>query len=66
MTPHTRQIKVCRYYSDYQPKQAPPYAGTPVVPWIRLKGKWLQQAGFDIDTPVTIEVKQGQLVLTAQ
>ena len=66
MTTHTRRIKVCRGYCDYQPKQASPSASATVVPWIRLKGKWLQQAGFTVDTPVTVEVRQGQLVLTAQ
>jgi len=33
------------------------------VPWLQLKGHWLEQAGFNIDSPVTIRVMQGCLVL---
>jgi len=35
------------------------------VPWIQLKGYWLEQAGFSIDTPVLVEVSEGKLVITA-
>ncbi|PUA29170.1 MAG: hypothetical protein B0W54_00755 [Cellvibrio sp. 79] len=31
-----------------------------------MKGHWLEQAGFNIDSPVTIRVMQGCLVLTAE
>ncbi|MEJ2425736.1 MAG: SymE family type I addiction module toxin [Candidatus Thiodiazotropha sp.] len=40
-------------------------AGRP-VPWIQLKGHWLQQAGFEINTPVKVRVMNGCLVLTTQ
>ncbi|WP_444901921.1 SymE family type I addiction module toxin [Microbulbifer sp. SSSA007] len=36
------------------------------MPWIQLKGKWLAKAGFNIDTPIKIEVNDGKLVLTAE
>jgi toxic protein SymE len=36
------------------------------VPWLQLKGHWLEQAGFAINSPVTIRVMQGCLVLTAE
>ena len=32
------------------------------VPWIRVQGQWLQQAGFEIDTPVQIHVMDGCLI----
>jgi type I toxin-antitoxin system toxin SymE len=35
-----------------------------LVPWIRIQGKWLEQAGFGIHTPVRIRVMRGCLVLT--
>lgn len=42
---------------DYRRKtQYPPQA---TVPWLQLKGHWLEQAGFTINTPVTIRVMQG-------
>lgn len=34
------------------------------VPWIRMQGKWLQEAGFEIDKPIRIRVMAGCLVLT--
>lgn len=34
------------------------------VPWIRLQGKWLAQAGFGIHAPVRVRVMPGCLVLT--
>jgi hypothetical protein len=32
-----------------------------VAPFILLKGLWLEQAGFSIDTPVSITVEDGRL-----
>lgn len=34
------------------------------VPMIRLRGKWLANAGFDEGIRVRVEVKEGALVLT--
>ncbi|AJQ93350.1 SymE family type I addiction module toxin [Gynuella sunshinyii] len=31
------------------------------MPWLQLKGHWLPQAGFTVDTPVT--VMDGELVI---
>jgi toxic protein SymE len=36
------------------------------VPWIQLKGYWLQQAGFEINTPLKVRVMPGCLVLTVE
>jgi endo-1,4-beta-D-glucanase Y len=36
------------------------------VPWLQLKGHWLDQAGFSIDTPVRVRVMEGCLVLTTE
>lgn len=33
------------------------------TPSLHLKGDWLEEAGFGTDTPVTIAVEQGQLVI---
>ncbi|CCP05018.1 Endoribonuclease symE [Erwinia amylovora Ea644] len=32
-------------------------------PSISLKGNWLEEAGFSTDTPVTVVVEHGQLVI---
>jgi hypothetical protein len=50
-------------YDYHRKTQYPPQA---TVPWLQLKGHWLEQAGFNVDTPVTIRVMQGCLVLTAE
>jgi hypothetical protein len=59
-----RNIKVNQISYLYQLKDDPAGAGRP-VPWIQMKGHWLDQAGFAIDTPVTVRVMEGCLVLTA-
>jgi toxic protein SymE len=60
-----RHIKVNQGYYMRKLKDDPVGAGRP-VPWIQLKGHWLQQAGFEINTPVKIRVMHGCLVLTAE
>jgi toxic protein SymE len=58
-----RFIKVNEIHYLYRLKGDPAGAGRP-VPWIQLKGYWLQRAGFEIDTPVKVRVMDGCLVLT--
>jgi toxic protein SymE len=45
----TRATKMTTYYSR--------------TPSLHLKGDWLEEAGFRTDTPVTIAVERGQLVI---
>ena len=42
------------------------FASVFLMPWIQMKGHWLDQAGFSIDTPVTVRVMEGCLVLTTE
>ena len=63
---HTRQIKVTRTYYDYRLKDQPSNTGARPIPWLQLKGHWLQQAGFEIDAPVMVRVMDGCLVLTIE
>ena len=37
-----------------------------LVPWIRMQGQWLEQAGFETRTRVRVRVMQGCLVLTVE
>jgi len=41
-----------------------PRPDLPPAPWIRLAGRWLEQAGFAIDGRVRIQVEDGRLVIT--
>ncbi len=61
---HIRKIKVGYHIYDYQRKNRRPPQAT--VPWLQLKGHWLHNAGFTINTRVTIKVTQGCLVLTVE
>lgn len=63
--PTEKNIRVNRAHYMYKLKGDHSGAGRP-VPSIRLKGHWLRQAGFEINTPVKIRVMQGCLVLTAE
>jgi toxic protein SymE len=62
---HTRKIKVNQIHYMRQLKNDPAGAGRS-VPWIQLKGYWLNHAGFQINTPVKVRVMEGCLVLTVQ
>jgi hypothetical protein len=35
----------------------------PAVPFIRLRGKWLQVLGFGVGQKITVEESEGQLIL---
>lgn len=56
--PQTRQTRII---SELRQRSYSP--GT-VVPFIRLRGRWLENAGFEIGDDVQIEVRDHQLILT--
>ncbi len=49
----TRKLKV-----SYMPHRKPGY-----VPYLRLGGNWLRQAGIEIGQHVTIEICPGKIVI---
>ncbi|UWN49839.1 Endoribonuclease SymE [Alcanivorax sp. ALC70] len=55
-----RKLKVRKGHWDYTLKSQP-YSGNRIIPFVLLKGAWLEQAGFNIDTPVSVSVKDGRL-----
>ncbi|MCU7904828.1 MAG: type I toxin-antitoxin system SymE family toxin [Candidatus Thiodiazotropha sp. (ex Epidulcina cf. delphinae)] len=61
-----RYIKVNAIHYEYRTKQQSSHSASRAVPWIQMKGHWLDQAGFSIDTPVTVRVMEGCLVLTVE
>ena len=52
----------------YRPKEWPFWKSTPAdyppAPWIRLSGRWLEDAGFEISDKVRVEVQKDKLVIT--
>ena len=61
---HQRQLKVREAYHSYQLNQNH-HQRTPIGE-IHLKGHWLIQAGFEIDSPMKVRVMEGCLVLTRE
>jgi hypothetical protein len=53
--PQHKRIKVCARFDNNKD-----------VPWIQMRGQWLEQLGFEIDTPITVRAMNGCLVLTAE
>lgn len=43
-----------------------PHSGDRLIPGIKLRGYWLQWAGFELNERVRIRVMQGCLVITAE
>ena len=66
--PHTRQLKVRRSYYPHQYENFRPYRENyrppSPVPWINFKGYWLNKAGFEIDSPLKVEVSKHRIVVT--
>lgn len=65
-----RKLKVRRgsYDLPYSEERSrlEPYRPAPRVPFILLKGYWLEQANFLIDKPVRVEVRENQLLLSIE
>ena len=60
-----RKIKTGSLYYDYQSlSQKQSHQGPVTVPWLQLKGKWLAQAGFSINSQVTVSIGKECLLLT--
>ena len=58
-----RQLKVKRGWYDYQARQ--PLKQQSTIAEILLKGKWLADAGFDINSNVDVLIQNRRLVITA-
>ncbi|CAG0935420.1 hypothetical protein TFLX_04260 [Thermoflexales bacterium] len=54
----TRQIRII---SELRQR---PYSTETIVPFIRIRGRRLETAGFEIGDDVQIEVREHQLILT--
>lgn len=52
--------------ADFYPPLDAEYPQHRLVPWLRLRGHWLQQAGFAVNQKIRIEVSKNRLVITAE
>ena len=67
--PNERRLTVRRMLYQYPPrKRDPPQQRhrEKWVPWLQMKGLWLERAGFSADTAVKVRVMEGCLVITAE
>ncbi|WP_218187212.1 SymE family type I addiction module toxin, partial [Pseudomonas sp. ENNP23] len=65
VTPRTERFATVA--ADYYPPLAErSHAGDRTIPGIKLRGLWLQQAGFEVNEKIRIRVMQGCLVITAE
>ncbi|MCU7919138.1 MAG: type I toxin-antitoxin system SymE family toxin [Candidatus Thiodiazotropha sp. (ex Epidulcina cf. delphinae)] len=60
---NTRSLIVRQGHRDYSLK-AKPNGGNPKIPFILLKGTWLEESGFVIGLPLCVQVTQNQLIIT--
>lgn len=60
-----RQLKVRYTRYDYPIKGKDAHYLPPPVPFVLLKGYWLEKVNFDIGKTVNVEMKENQLILTA-
>lgn len=59
-----RQLKVRSGHYDYSHKGK--HLNPPAVPFVLLKGYWLEQVNFEIGKTVQVEVKGNQLILSVE
>src|SRR5690242_20538786 len=60
---HARRLTVSRHYPENRSTRPRYVAPAAPMPFLRLQGRWLDQAGFAIGADVRVEVQAGRLVL---
>lgn len=58
----SRRLTVSRQYPESRAAR-PRYLPADPMPFLRLRGRWLDQAGFAIGAPVRVVVSAGRLVV---
>lgn len=56
------RLTVSRQYPESRAAR-PAYLPAPPMPFLRLRGRWLDEAGFAIGANVRVEVSAGRLVV---
>jgi toxic protein SymE len=59
----TRRMKVGESSYPQLTSNFNPYAGDRIIPSIRLRGQWLERAGFTVDQRLTVRVYRKRLVI---
>ena len=61
-----RTLKVRSGYYDHTIKGTSCHYVPPPVPFMLIKGYWLEKVNFDIGKIVNVELKENQLILTTE
>ncbi|WP_129647618.1 SymE family type I addiction module toxin [Peristeroidobacter agariperforans] len=61
-----RKLKVRAGHYDRLSADRNSYKPSPQVPFVLLKGLWLEEANFLIGHNINVEVRENQLILTAE
>ncbi|WP_232477833.1 SymE family type I addiction module toxin [Caballeronia calidae] len=65
MTVHNeRHIKIQQSAREQARSFRNRYQPPTLYPWLKLSGRWLEQAGFQAGQSVKVEVQHGRLVIT--
>lgn len=65
-TGHVRIIKAGRTHFPVLPAMGNNFTGLRAIPWIRLSGVWLEQAGFAVGQALTVKVRRKLVVISAE
>ena len=61
-----RRLTVSRLEYPRPPRYAGGASGLRTVPYLRVRGLWLERLGFHPGSRVRVEAERGRLVLTAE
>ena len=56
-------MRKCKKYRELKVVEQSGYQYKP-TPTIMLKGKWLEELGFEINKPVRVQCEDGRLIIT--
>ena len=59
-----RRLKIG--YHHYEQRRDGDWAPPRIVPFVRLSGDWLQQAGFAVGKTITVQVGHGRITLVPE
>ncbi|WP_233527987.1 SymE family type I addiction module toxin [Cupriavidus sp. Agwp_2] len=60
---HVRTIKISRTQFPVVPGKSNNFTGLRTIPWIRLRGVWLERAGFSVGQSLKVRVQRQRIVI---
>ncbi len=58
-----RTVKIGRTYFPVVPGSSNGFTGLRTIPWIRLRGVWLEKAGFNVGQSLKVKVLRKRVVI---